>query len=442
MPSQTLHSPLYLLISDMNEEHFNPVSLCPGLDFVFLRGAASEANVGTGSAPANLAAKVRLFGDPLLEAFTIEETSASGSVPVLRATNNTTFDVVLIAGQLVKGGKQNRGVNTDILVCSGTSANVPVTCVEQGRWSGRPGARFQHGGVEPISIRGAKFRDVSSRRRSSDGFHADQGAVWSHIGHMSRSLHATSDSNDLLASLEQVKSRRAQRAPGESLHGESLHGDPGVDVTAEFEMHERRVRMLQDDAQRMLELMRGLLGRGEVDAVRDHRHRLDRLLGEISDLQREIEHLRRQRATPGFAPTVTTDMLAKADEAARGAIGLLVFFNGEFLAGDIFAKPEWFATFYGDLRDSALMTWDMVAMRHAAAGRQMSAGSAEKTRATALSVVHDAIRGNWNDRPAAAHGRAQLLEHPYLEGASLADNDGTPLHVLVGSKHTPEILRA
>lgn len=437
MPTETLRNAIDLLNPDTNGGHFTTVSLCPGLDFVFLHSGRSAAGAGAGSAPADLAAKVRLFGDPLLEAFSIEETSASGSVPFLRATNNTTFDVVLIAGQLVKGGKQNRGVNTDILVCSGKTADVPVTCVEQGRWNGRPGSRFQHGGVEPISIRSEKFRDVSSHRRRSEGFHADQSAVWNHIGHMSLSLRAPSASHDLLSSLDQVKSRRAHRAPSDA-----PHGDAGANAIAELELLERRARMLQDEAQHMLERMRSLLGRGEFDAVGDHRHRLDRLLSEIGDVQREIESLRRQRGAAGGGPTVTTDMLAKADEAARGAIGLLVFFHGEFLAGDIFAKSEWFATFYGDLRDSALMTWDMVAMRHASPGRQMDAGSAEKAHATARSVVNDALRGNWHDRPAAAHGRAQLLEHPYLEGASLADNDGTPLHVLVGSKRTPEILRA
>ncbi len=435
MPTETLRNPVDILNPDMNGGRYTPISLCPGLDFVFLHGGALTT----------AAAKVRLFGDPLLEAFSIEETSASGSVPFLRATNNTTFDVVLIAGQLVKGGKQNRGVNTDILVCAGQTAQVPVTCVEQGRWSGRPGSRFQHGGIEPINIRSEKFRHVSSSRRSESAFHADQRAVWSEIGEMSNCLRAPSDSGDLLASLEQVKGRRSRRTEDERrLEGASLNRDitGGLDIEAELARLEHRVRMLQDEAQHMLEHMRAIVANGDTELMNDHRRRLDHLLRELGNSQREAERLRELRGARGHAPTVTSDMIAKIDETARGATGMLVFFNGEFLAGDIFAKPEWFATFYGDLRDSALVTWDMVATRHAKAGRKMDAASSEKAHAIARSIVNDALRGNWTDRPTAAHGRAQLLEHPYLEGASLADNDGTPLHVLVGSKRTPEILRA
>jgi len=34
-----------------------------------------------------------------------------------------------------------------------------------------------------------------------------------------------------------------------------------------------------------------------------------------------------------------------------------------------------------------------------------------------------------------------LLEHPYLESAVLGGREGSPLHLLVGTKQQPEILR-
>lgn len=423
MPTDTLHNPVDILNPDMNGGRYAPISLCPGLDFVFLHGSAPSAD----------ASKVRLFGDPLLEAFSIEETSESGSVPFLRATNNTTFDVVLIAGQLVKGGKQNRGVNTDILVCAGQTAQIPVTCVEQGRWSGRPGSRFQHGGVEPINIRSEKFRGVSAARRDSASFCADQGGVWNEISHMSRSLHAQSAGNDLLSSLEQVKGRRRS-----STSATTAHPGSGADV----EHLERRLAEAQGESMQLLDLMRLCIQDGMLDALAENRRRLDRVLREINTLQADLDRARDARHGGPSGLTPTHDQIQKADEAAKGALGMLAFFNGEFLAGDIFANPEWFAKFYGDLRDSALMTWDMVAMRSAERGRTMDPQSGTKAHMMARSIVNDALRGTWADRAAAAHGRSQMLEHPYLEGASLADNAGMPLHVLVGSKRTPEILRA
>lgn len=432
MPTETQRNPLDLLNPDMNGGRLGAVNLVPGLDFVFVYGSA-----GAGST----APKVRLFGDPLLEAFKVEEISSSGSVPFLRATNDTTFDVVLIAGQLVKGGKQNRGINTDILVCSGKTAQIPVTCVEQGRWNGGAGSRFQHGGVEPINIRSEKFRGVSSSRRGSGEFCADQGGVWNNIAQMSRSLQAPSDSKDLLASLEQIKSRRSRGHAAE----ERLAGLSGTDLDAELERLEHRLREAQHQSHRLLEMLQSMVGHRDFDAITEHRRHLDRALRELGVIQGEIERVRHLRASRGNSSgvTVVTDQqLQKADDAAKGALGMLAFFNGEFLAGDLFANSEWFAKFYGDLRDSALMTWDMVAMRSAETGRQMDPQSGTKAQMMARSVVNDALRGAWADRPAAAHGRAQMLEHPYLEGALLSDDGGAPLHVLVGSKHTPEILRA
>jgi len=428
MPTETQRSPLDLLNPDMNGGRLSAVNLVPGLDFVFIYGG----NGGGSTTP-----KVRLFGDPLLEAFKVEEISSSGTVPFLRATNDTTFDVVLIAGQLVKGGKQNRGINTDILVCSGKTAEIPVTCVEQGRWNGGAGSRFQHGGVEPISIRSGKFRGVSAARRESRGFCADQGGVWSEIAHMSRSLQAPSDSSDLLSSLEQIKSRRGSGTSATTVH-------PGIGGgIAHIDHLERRLAEAQGESMQLLDLIRLCIQDDMVDALAENRRRLDRVLREIQALRVDLARARdaRRIGSSGVA-AVTHEQLTKADNAAAGALGMLAFFNGEFLAGDLFANPEWFAKFYGDLRDSALMTWDMVAMRSAETGRQMDPQSGAKANAAARSIVNDALRGAWNDRPAAAHGRAQMLEHPYLEGALLSDDGGAPLHVLVGSKRTPEILRA
>jgi hypothetical protein len=133
--------------------------------------------------------------------------------------------------------------------------------------------------------------------------------------------------------------------------------------------------------------------------------------------------------------------IAVADAAAQGAAGMLVFFNGEFLAGDIFADPQWFAKVYGDLRDSALMSWDFVARRRARSNLEMDHESSAKAASTARSVVRDALGGDWNERAPIAHGRSMLLEHPYLESAVLGGRDGSPLHLLVGTKQQPAILR-
>lgn len=438
MPTLATQSLIDLLNPDMNGGSYRHVNLCPGLDFVFVMPPASAAD---GAHTGRLGEGVRLFSDATLSGFAIEEVSDSGSVPFLSASNSTPFGVLLIAGQLVKGGKQNRGVSTDILVMAGQTAKIPVTCVEQGRWNGRPGERFRAAGVEPISIRSAKFRGVCHSRRSDRGFVANQGEVWQDIHQMSACLRAPSASSDLVSSLDEIKARRhAHRGGDRDRIVDRVPGHPGLD--AEIEHLERRVRLTSEQARSLLELMSESLGSGDIDEIMRRRRELDGVLRELGVVQTELDRARRMRGERGHAGrAITHEQLARVDEAAQGAAGMLVFFNGEFLAGDLFANPEWFARFYGDLRDSALMSWDMVSERSAQRGDAMDPDASTKARAMARSVVNDALRGTWVDRPAAAHGRAQMLEHPFLESAMLADAEGAPLHVLIGAKHTPEILR-
>lgn len=424
-----------LLPSEQNGGGYRHVSLCPGLDFVFVTSAKS-AGFASGCGEGRL----RLFGDPALQDFSIEEVSEGGAVPFLRATNNSVFGVMLIAGQLIRGGKQNRGVSTDIFVEAGQSAQIPVTCVEQGRWSGRPGSRFDAAGVEPISIRCSKFRGVSASRRGSGGFAADQQAVWNDIHEMSACLHAPSASGDLLESIGKVHQRRV-----DGTEPNAAADTMPSSIDEEIRHLERRLQEAQEAAIGMLDHFRHLVRTGATDELAHRRRELDAALRDAGVLQQRLDRARRRKlefATGRETPrTVDRERIAEADSAAHGAIGLLVFFNGEFLAGDLFLRPEWFARFYAQLRDSALLSWEMVATRCARERREMDLNAGHKARSMASTIVADAFRGSWVDRPAAAHGVAQMLEHPFLEGSLLAGPDGWPLHVLIGSKRTPEILR-
>jgi hypothetical protein len=65
----------------------------------------------------------------------ITETSASGSVPELFVENPTDSAVLLYDGEELVGAKQNRILNVSVLVGAGAKLPIPVSCVEQGRWS-------------------------------------------------------------------------------------------------------------------------------------------------------------------------------------------------------------------------------------------------------------------------------------------------------------------
>jgi hypothetical protein len=83
--------------------------------------------------------------DALALGFRITEVSDQGSVPEVLAWNPTRANVLLCDGEELVGAKQNRIPNVSVLVGAGSTMRIPVSCVEQGRWS-RGSGTFSAGG--------------------------------------------------------------------------------------------------------------------------------------------------------------------------------------------------------------------------------------------------------------------------------------------------------
>ena len=66
---------------------------------------------------------------------TITEVSQRGSVPTLKVVNKSPQFVLLLDGEALVGAKQNRVLNTSILVNGNSEIVIPVSCTEQGRWA-------------------------------------------------------------------------------------------------------------------------------------------------------------------------------------------------------------------------------------------------------------------------------------------------------------------
>src|SRR5262249_17010261 len=77
--------------------------------------------------------------DEALAAHTLEvtEVSEGGSVPTLKVVNKAGKLVFLMAGEQLIGAKQNRVLNTSIMVPAAGEVPIPVSCVEAGRWAYR-----------------------------------------------------------------------------------------------------------------------------------------------------------------------------------------------------------------------------------------------------------------------------------------------------------------
>ena len=89
---------------------------------------------------------------------TVAEVSEGGSVPRLALENRGERPVLVIDGEELVGAKQNRVLNLTILAPAGKSIVIPVSCVEQGRWSYRSRHFEDHGRILFSKARAAKSR--------------------------------------------------------------------------------------------------------------------------------------------------------------------------------------------------------------------------------------------------------------------------------------------
>ena len=93
--------------------------------------------------------------------FTVTEVSEGGSVPELMVANKGDVPVLLLDGEELRGAKQNRILNTTILVAPKSSTKVPVSCVEHGRWSYQEREFKESGNVMHREMRMLNVQKVS-----------------------------------------------------------------------------------------------------------------------------------------------------------------------------------------------------------------------------------------------------------------------------------------
>ena len=132
---------------------------------------------------------------------TVTEIDESGSVPELLAVNDADNPVLLIDGEELQGAKQNRIMDTSILLAGKSKTRIPVACVEQGRWS-HTSREFKTGNYTPSKLRQRKSCDVKHCLEAGGVPHSDQSAVWNcvdealHHCHMESPTAAMSDAMD------------------------------------------------------------------------------------------------------------------------------------------------------------------------------------------------------------------------------------------------------
>jgi len=135
-----------------------------------------------------------------LDRVRITEIDAAGTVPTIRVVNRAEQPVLLVDGEHLIGAKQNRVLNVTVLVAAGSELDIPVSCVEQGRW-----AHAQHEFTPTkdalyASARADKARQVTESLRTSGRRRADQAAIWHEISRKAARMSVVSET-DAMASL-------------------------------------------------------------------------------------------------------------------------------------------------------------------------------------------------------------------------------------------------
>ncbi len=110
----------------------------------------------------------------------VREVSDSGRVPELVVENRSERPILIPEGEILTGAKQNRVVNVSVIVPAKTTFTLPVTCVEQGRWS-RPTAAMKASHYAPPSMRARKSASVHAHRMRGGAPQSDQGMVWEEV---------------------------------------------------------------------------------------------------------------------------------------------------------------------------------------------------------------------------------------------------------------------
>ncbi len=138
---------------------------------------------------------------------TVEEISEAGSVPDLAVDNKGDLRVLFLEGEELIGAKQNRILNTSVLIAAHTKSKIPVSCVEAGRW-GYKSRHFGSGGTHsPSMLRRVLKASVSKSVRAKRGHRSDQGEVWEEVARQQSALGAVSGTSAMSDTFEAHRKR-------------------------------------------------------------------------------------------------------------------------------------------------------------------------------------------------------------------------------------------
>ena len=135
----------------------------------------------------------------------------SGDVNQLVVENRGKAPILVLAGTVLKGGKQDRQLGEDLIVEAGTTVPVEAYCIERGRWSSQRVGKDTGGHFVSMGLLASK------RVRASAHYEKRQDVVWQQVATANDNAAKAPGTGTFLATIEE--GNREARAAREQLAG-------------------------------------------------------------------------------------------------------------------------------------------------------------------------------------------------------------------------------
>jgi len=231
------------------------------LAFVRETGATAQANAAANGAVAPAAAQPAVQVAPPIQNRAVEpqqigqqqeraqqqaiqqlQGEIEGEVNQLVIENKGEKAILVLAGTIVKGGKQDRQIAQDFIIPPGQTMPVAAFCIEHGRWTGsREGAQtnghFQAQGV----LANKEVRDKAQFKNS-------QQEVWDNVSTANLANSKSPKTGTLLATVEETdkdalaRRERIKKAVGDKLNELSQSADAPVGLAYAVDGKIREIR--------------------------------------------------------------------------------------------------------------------------------------------------------------------------------------------------------
>ena len=133
----------------------------------------------------------------------ITEKGNGGSVNALVIENKSKDTIIVNCGEVIKGGQQDRVINADmVLYPNSGKKDLPVFCVEQGRWSPRNGSLRNSNASQAAASFDGYYNFSSMSLRKVVAKDANQVKVWNKVAEIN-DANKTSTETKTYTALEQ-----------------------------------------------------------------------------------------------------------------------------------------------------------------------------------------------------------------------------------------------